>query len=246
VGHRGPEQVGGADAAGEEGEMMKGRIVDLSHKLYPGKEEYHLELDTHFTDELYPQYKRDRDVWYILQDIRMSSHCGTHIEFPYHHSRHGLDAGSFPLERLIGDALLLDFTRKKPFEAVTLEELTAFDGRIREKDMLLFNFDCARRYRTESSHERPYITREAVRWLALEKKVGLVGSDASGIEVKCEPNQPNHQLLMDNGIPVIEFAANLERLRKERFTLVILPLCVAGLDSCPVRLIAVEEEGEAE
>jgi arylformamidase len=224
--------------------MIKGRIVDLSHKLYPGKEEYHLELDTRFTDELYPQYKRDKDVWYILQDIRMSSHCGTHIEFPYHHSRHGLDAGSFPLERLIGDAVCLDFTRKKPFEAVTLEELEAFDGRIREGDMLLFNFDCARHYRTERSHERPYISHEAVRWLALEKKIGLVGSDASGIEVKGEPNQPNHQLLMDNGIPVIESAANLGRLKKERFTLVVLPLCVEGLDSCPVRLIAVEEEGE--
>ena len=222
---------------------MKGRIVDLSHKLYPGKEEYHLELQTHFTDELYPQYRRSPDTWYILQDIRMSSHCGTHIEFPYHHNRNGLDAGSFPLERLIGDAVCLDFTKKKPSEAVTLRELEALSGRIREGDMLLFNFDCARNYRTERSHERPYIAHEAVRWLALKKKVGLVGSDASGIEVKGEPNQPNHQLLMDNGIPVIEFAANLDRLRRERFTLVVLPLCVEGLDSCPVRLIAIEEEG---
>jgi arylformamidase len=224
--------------------MMKGRVVDLSHKLHPGREEYHLELDTRFTDELYPQYKRDKDVWYILQDIRMSSHCGTHVEFPYHHSRHGMDAGSFPLERLIGDAVCLDFRHKKPNEAVTLGELETLDGRIRRGDMLLFNFDCARHYRTVRSHERPYIAHDAVRWLALEKRVGLVGSDASGIEVKGEPNQPNHQLLMDNGIPVIEFAANLDRLRRERFTLVILPLCVEGLDSCPVRLIAIEDEEE--
>jgi len=51
--------------------MLHGRIVDLSHKLYPGKEEYPLHLETRFTDELYPQYKRDQDVGYILQDIRM-------------------------------------------------------------------------------------------------------------------------------------------------------------------------------
>jgi hypothetical protein len=42
---------------------LRGRLVDL---------------DTHFTDELYPQYKRSPDTWYIHQDIRMSSHCGTH------------------------------------------------------------------------------------------------------------------------------------------------------------------------
>jgi arylformamidase len=222
--------------------VIKGRIIDLSHKLYPGKEEYHLELETHFTDDLYPQYKRDKNIWYILQDINMSSHCGTHIEFPYHHNRDGLDAGNYPLERLIGDALLLDFSHKKPSEAVTLEELKKYDSKIREGDLLMFFFNCARFYRTDRSHDRPYITNEAVRWLALEKKVGLIGSDASGIEVKGEPNQPNHQLLMDNGIPVIEFAANLEKLTAERFTLVILPLCVEGLDSCPVRLIAIEDE----
>jgi len=222
--------------------MFNGRIVDLSHVLYPGKEEYRLELETHFTDELYPQYKRGKDVWYILQEIRMSSHCGTHIEFPYHHSKKGLDAGSYPLQKLIGDALLLDFSSKKPFEAVTLEELLAYDKKIREGDMLLFHFDCAKYYRTERSHDRPYITTEAIRWLALEKRISLIGSDASGIEVKGAPDQPNHQLLADSGIPLIEFAANLDRISKERFTLVILPLAVKGLDSCPIRLIAIVDE----
>jgi hypothetical protein len=52
--------------------LTKGRIVDLSHKMYPGREEYGLELATHFTDEFMPQYKRNEDVWYIMQDIRMS------------------------------------------------------------------------------------------------------------------------------------------------------------------------------
>ncbi len=222
--------------------MIKGRVVDLSHKLYPGKEEYHLSLKTHFTDDLYPQYKRDDDVWYILQDIDMSSHCGTHIEFPYHHNKHGMDAGNFPLERLIGDCLLLDFSHKKPGDAVTLEELMEHDNKIKEGDMVLFNFNCARFYRTERSHDRPYITKDAIRWLVLDKKINLIGSDASGIEVKGEPNQPNHQLLMDNEIPIIEFAANLDQLKKQRFTLFVLSLPIVGLDSCPVRLIAVEEE----
>jgi arylformamidase len=222
--------------------MRMGRIVDLSHRMYPGKEEYGLTLVTHFTDELLPGYRRDKDVWYILQDVKMSSHCGTHIEFPYHHNKNGMDAGNFPLERLIGDCLLLDFTRKKPGEAVSLEELKAFDEKIRSGDMLLFNFDCSRLYYTEQAHERPYITTETIEWLVLEKGISLIGSDASGIEVKGVPNQPNHQFLMDHGVPVIEFAAHLDQLRKERFTLFALALCIVGLDSCPVRLIAIEDE----
>ena len=220
---------------------MKGRIVDLSHRLIPGKEEYHLDLVTHRTDELYPQYKVDEDVWYILQDIHMSSHCGTHIEFPYHHNRDGMDAGDYPLERLIGDGLLLDFTHKKAGEGVTLSEIKAHQKRIRDEDMLLFNFDCARYYRTERSHERPFITPEAVQWLVYERHIRLIGSDASGIEVQGAPNQPVHQFLMEHGVPIIEFAANLHELQRERFTLFVLALCVQGLDSCPVRLVAIED-----
>jgi arylformamidase len=220
---------------------LAGRLVDLSHPLYPGKEEYHLELDTHFTDELYPQYKRSPDTWYILQDIRMSSHCGTHIEFPYHHCRTGMDAAAFPLERLVGDAVCLDFRHKAPGDMVERAELEALEDRILPGDMLLFNFNCARFYRTPRSHERPSITNEAIRWLVLEKRISLIGSDASGIELKGVPDQPNHQFLMDNGIPIIEFAANLDALRRERFTLFALAIPAHGLDSCPVRLMALEE-----
>ena len=210
--------------------------------MQPGREEYGLELETHQTAELYPQYKVDKDVWYILQSVHMGSHCGTHIEFPYHHNRRGMDAARFPLERLIGDCLLLDYTHKKPNEAVTLAELEADHHKIKCDDMIMFNFDCARNYGTDAGHDRPYITHEAVQWLVLEKNISLIGSDASGIELKGVANQPNHQFLMDHEIPIIEFAANLGELKTERFTLLVLALPIVGLDSCPVRLIAIEEE----
>jgi arylformamidase len=221
---------------------LPGRLVDLSHSLQPGKEEYHLDLATHFTDELYPQYVRSPDTWYILQDISMSSHCGTHIEFPYHHNRTGMDAATFPLERLIGDCVLLDFRHKQPGDMVSREDLAPHAGKIHAGDMLLFNFNCARFYRTPRSHDRPQVALDAIQWLISDRKISLIGSDASGIELKGVPDQPNHQFLMDNGIPIIEFAANLDGLRAERFTLFVLALSVQGLDSCPVRLLALEDD----
>jgi len=227
--------------------VIRGRIIDLSRRLRPGEEEYPLELETHFTDELLPQYQRGADVWYILQTIHMSSHCGTHIEFPYHHNRHGLDAGSFPLERLMGDCPLLDFTHKRAgdaatSEAITLPELRAFEDEIQPGIMLMFNFNCAQYYGTPRSHDRPHLTYEAIEWLARAKKIGLLGSDASGFEKKDVPNQPGHQILMDHQIPVIESATNLDQLRKRRFTLLALALSVEGLDACPVRLLGIEDE----
>jgi arylformamidase len=225
--------------------LKESRCIDLSHVLVPGKEEYGLELITHNTADLYPQYKVDKETWYILQSINMGSHCGTHIEFPYHHNRHGMDAGAFPFDRLIGPCLLFDFTGKKKNEAVTRQEIEAActadpELRILPGDMVMFNFGVSGNYGTETGHDRPYIAQDAIRWLADEKKINLIGSDASGIEVKGVPNQPNHQYLMAREIPIIEFANNLGALRKKRFTLFVLALPIVGLDSCPVRLIAVE------
>jgi arylformamidase len=215
--------------------------VDLSHDLLPGREEYPLSLETHDTTELYPQYRKDEGVWYVLSTIHVSSHCGTHVEFPYHHNRGGLDAGSFPLERLVSPAVALDFRHKLPNQPVTRGELERLQDRILPGDAVLFHFGCDRLYRTPRAHERPYLSMEAARWLVLEKRVNLVGSDASGLEIKGAPNQPIHQFLMEHQVPIIEFAAHLDRLQRQRFTLFLLALPVAGLDSCPVRLLALEE-----
>jgi len=218
--------------------MLKGSFIDLSHKLYPGKEEYHLNLSTIDTAERYPQYKVDDDFWYILQDLEMSSHCGTHMEFPFHHNKNGETAGNFPFDRLISECILLNYSDKKPNEAVSLDELLSHDKKIQKGDSILFYFGCDVFYRTEKSHERPYIAHDAIKWLVDEKEINLIGSDASGIEIKNVPNQPNHQYLMEHGVPIIEFAANLGEIKRERFILFVLTLPIHGLDSSPVRLAA--------
>jgi len=219
---------------------MHSRIVDLSHRMIPGKEEYGLRLETQQVPDLYPQYKVEGDTWYIMQTLHMSSHCGTHIELPYHHNRDGYDAATFPFERLVCPCVLLDYRHKGSNEAVTRTELEDQEHKIQVGDAVLFNFGCARSYGSADAHVRPYIAFDAAEWLVHEKKINLIGSDASGIEIKGLPNQPIHQLLMDHQIPIIEFANNLDAIQSERFTLFALALPVAGMDASPLRLVALE------
>lgn len=223
--------------------MMKiGRIVDLSHNLYPGREEYGLKIETRFTDEVLPGYKRRKDIWYILQNVTMSSHVGTHIEFPYHHLKDGQDAFTFPVEKLIGEAILLDFSSKKNDEAIDINDLKKYGKKIKRGDIVFIRTGRDKFYRTEHSHQRPYLTHPAVKWL-VEKKINCLGIDATGLEIKGTDNQPNHTTLFENGIPLIESMANLDRLKKKRFLVFILPLPIKGLDSSPVRIIAIEKNG---
>ena len=151
----------------------KSKLVDLSHVMYPGKEEYGLELETHEAANLYPQYEVDDGFWYILQTMHMGSHCGTHIEFPYHHNKDGLHAGNYPLEHLIGSCVLLDFKYKKANDETTLDDLLEHESQIKKDDMILLNFGCSVNYGTSKSHDRPFVSHQGIRWLVEEKKSHL-------------------------------------------------------------------------
>ena len=63
------------------------------------------------------------------------------------------------------------------------------------------------------------------------------GSRCAGVT-----HYPNHRLLNEAGIPVLECLTNLTELRSQRVFLIALPWPVQGLDACPVRAIAIEPE----
>jgi arylformamidase len=218
--------------------LRKGRIVDLSHRLRAGKERFKLEIDTFFVDEYLPGFKRIQDDWYVMQEIHMCSHVGTHIEAPLHHLKEGRDAAGISLERLIGEAIVLDFSYKKANESIEVQELEKVGQNVREGDIVLIRTGLSKFYNTPN-YRRPYLAKEAVKWL-VDRRVSCIGVDCSGIEKLDEEGQPNHRIIFGNDIPLIEDLNNLEQLRQERVFLIVLPLKIEGLDASPVRVIAIE------
>ena len=217
--------------------MGKREFIELSHRMIPGKEHFKLDTCTFDVTELLPEVKHRPDVWYVLSDITMSSHMGTHIEFPYHHWKEGADAADYPLENLIGDAVVMDFSRKKHGEAITLKEVKAHPNRIREGDMIFIRTDMDKLFRTERWVEQPYLTEEAMDWL-ISLKPKVIGTDASGFEVPGTDYQPNHMKMFQNNIAMVESATNLAAIGNERVIVFILPLPIEGIDACPVRIVA--------
>ena len=221
--------------------MFEGKIIDLSHTMYDGREEYGLKQEIFNTADRYPQYKTSEDTWYIMQNITMSSHCGTHIELPYHHVEDGYDASNFPLEGLMGEAVMLDFCHKKAGEMVSLDEVKEQNAKISKGDIVLFRYDLSWDYYNGGPHKRPFVEVAAIEWLINEKKMKVLGTDASGFEKGGDKDQPIHTLCLKNNVPIIEFGNNFGKVTKERFFVFALPLPMAKLDSSPVRLIAIEE-----
>lgn len=220
--------------------MKIGRIVELSHTLYPEKEEYKLKVKTFPVTKLFPDYKSRPEDNYIMSEVCLETHVGTHIEVPAHYLKGGKDVTEIPIEHLVGEAVVLDFVGKKVNEAITREDLKKYDHLIREGDIVFIKTGYDRNYRTPKAHDRPYLTKEAVEWL-IEKEIHCLGIDCTGIELRGQDYQVAHCTLFENDIPLIEYVANLNDLRKERFFAFILPWKVKGLEACPVRIIAIEE-----
>jgi arylformamidase len=219
------------------------RVVELSHDLFPGQEEYHLEVNSQFVEEFLPQYTRPPDAWYIMSDVQMWSHVGTHIESPYHYLKDREDVATIPLERLVGEAMLIDLSHKKIGEPIERVDMEAFDQDIRPGDIVFVYTGLGDNYRTPQAHDRPYFTKDAILWLC-EKPIAMLGVDCSGIEKRDAPEQPAHKTLFSHGIPLIEHLAHLEQLRAKRFLVVAVPMRVHGLDASPVSVIAFERPPE--
>jgi len=221
--------------------MKLDELIELNHVLTPGEEEFVLEIETKNTEEVHKTTVRREDIWYIIQDVKLSSHLGTHIEFPYHHMKDGIDAANYPLERMVGDAVLFDFTHKKKDEEITKQEIIDSGVEVRKGDIAIIYTGMQELWNTPTGHDRPALSIEATEYLVMEKGIHCIGTDATGLEVRGTDDQPVHQILFSHDVAMIESMCNLDKLSGKRFSIMVLPIRIKGMDSCPVRIVASEK-----
>ena len=221
--------------------LTKARIIDLTKKAIPGKALGPFETGARkyeITPFTYPPGE-------LMHMIEMESHISTHIEAPNHYitPRYGKvakDVSELPVERLFGMAVFVDCKQLPPRTAIGPEILKRFG--IRNNDIVIIG---------NSSHgaeDRCYLAKEGSEYLAHQKiKMAAVDDTVFGenpeYRLKVFEKYFTHDILLSNEIPLIEGLANLGELRKDRFLFFALPAKMGGLESFPVRAIAIEEGG---
>jgi len=218
------------------------KLVELSHRMIPGREKFQLDIAVRDVTEYLPEVTHREDIWYVLTDIEMNSHMGTHIEFPHHHYKEGATGADFPLGQLVANAVVLDFSHKKKDEWITLAEVRAYEGQIQKGDIVFVRTDMDRYFREPNWNDEVHMEAGALDWI-LQFGPSVVGTDATGFEVPGTDHQPNHLALFTRGVGMIESATNLKAIQGERALVFILPLPIEGIDACPVRIIAIKEGG---
>jgi arylformamidase len=220
------------------------RVIDLSHIITPGKAGRKFSLEMIGAETVNPNVIRLEGQWYIMHNISMVSHIGTHIEAPYHLFKSKADLAVLSLEQLMGEAVLLDLRNCPRKSAITLQHVQAASskaGGIHSGDIVFCNLGSAKFYGTEEYGTSPHFSPEAIQWL-VDQGMKLMGVDASGVEVPGSEHHVNHSALFIKGIPLIENLANLDHLSRTRFLVYALPIAVTGLEAFPLRVIAVEPD----
>ena len=216
--------------------LGKLRLVDLTKPLDPASETRRCHLFRFNTGGPIPDF-------HTIMDL--TSHLGTHVECPYHHNDNWPDVSALPLTAFMGRALYLDFKNLPPNSYITPQALDAAAGdRIREGDVVILDSGYKLTPFTQDTNterdKRLFVNGDTAWWLR-DKKVKCVGF---GDGVSIENNQPDvcafHDVLMEVNIVFLEVLKNLEQLQADEFFISYSPLYIKGLDSCPVRVYALE------
>ena len=214
---------------------MTHRIVDLTHTITPTGPDVQRKFVIHKHNALHeiPDKVRPEGEWYIMSDVELMDHVGTHIEVPLHCLKQGADLAQVPVEQLVGPAVILDLTGAEAEGGVTLDQVQAAAeaaGGIREGDIVFGRMGATQ-----------YFSTAALQWI-VDQGTKLMGVDSGGVELSHDTTHANvnHLLLFRAGIPLIENLAHLDQLTQSRVQAFALPVPVQGLDAFPLRVIAIE------
>jgi kynurenine formamidase len=208
------------------------RVVDLSKKLYPEREKRRLALRRYLVAEA-GDYHTEMDLM---------SHLGTHVESPYHHRDDWPDVLQLPVTNFVGRGVLLNLADIAPRAPILGADLDKADrGRVRPGDIVILTspHHCEP-FTNDPNDQRPNLGPDAADWFAAKEVKGVGFGDSIAIENNPKDSLVFHNVLMAKNVIFVEVMQHLNQLQDDIFMIILLPLPIAGLDSCPVRAIVLE------
>jgi arylformamidase len=167
-----------------------------------------------------------------LAALTLSAHTGTHVDAGFHVLGDGVKAGTLPLDRFVGPAVVVDATDVSTLDQRVLER---FD--VRTAKRVLFrtrrSVDPAM-FPTEFITPTPALAHELVK-----AGVVLVGTDAPSMDPFDSKSLDTHRVLLQAGVAIVENLV-LSDVPAGRYTLIALPLKLTEADGSPVRAILLE------
>jgi kynurenine formamidase len=177
-----------------------------------------------------PEFKQfafsEKEGWNSHQ-ICIHTHLGTHIDAPWHMISNGKRISDYPIEKFIGQAVLIDVRGQKEIDA-------GLEG-VEAGDILILRTDHTQSAGSPDFFAASPILSPGLAEKIADKKVSLLGIDTYTVD---PPPSGIHKYLLSRDILILENLINLDQIETDRFNIFILPLKLDKLDGAPCRVIA--------
>lgn len=176
--------------------------------------------------------------------ITMGTHTGTHIDAPRHFIPNGKTVDQIPLTQLNGKASVVDLTDLPEHYELDLNE---FKKRIAGMDCqrLILRFDWHHRFGSNAFYvDHAFLSEAVCEWLVSQKCLLLALDTPQPDNPKhgfgCKKDAPNHKILLESNIVLVEYLNNTDKLLSKTVNLTVAPLLVEEGDGAPARCWATE------
>lgn len=197
--------------------------------------------------KVFVEYAYRSPGWWQASTITLSAHTATHVDSPLHVIKDSITVGQLSLEKLIGDAIILNLTNKKPNSPITSEDFIKYEEKIRFNDIIILRTDWTdKKWGTNEYWDNsPYLTEDGAKWLVAKCPKAIGFDFFEEYSARLKDFKPEdfvvHKMILKEGIAIIEHLTNLGKISRERVKLYVLPLKLMVTEAAPARAIAIEE-----
>lgn len=170
-----------------------------------------------------------------VSQITMGVHTGTHIDAPFHFLPDGKTVEALQINLLTGRAYVLHLPEVDVITKTVLES-AQIPPRTRRVLFKTRNSDLWLRQVPDFQTDFVGLSADGAEYL-VSRGVKLVGIDYLSV-APYKKSRPTHEILLNAGVVIVE-GLDLSAVSHGRYTLVCLPLKLAGSDGAPARAILI-------
>jgi len=243
-------------AASDAVAWARGHWVDLTHPF--DEQTIYWPTEKGFRFEQGTNGPTPKGYYYAANRFASAEHGGTHLDAPRHFFAAGQTADAIPLDRLLGETIVVDVTTPcaaDPAYEVTPDDLVAWEthhGRQMVDVILLLRTGWATRWSDRAAYlgtdqvgpdavaklRFPGLSPLAARWLVDHRRIRAVGIDTASIDHGPSTHFGSHVILCSGNVPIFENVADLAGLPEQGAFVVALPMKIAGGSGGPLRIVA--------
>lgn len=204
--------------------------IDISITVEAGIPVWTDTPDAKIVRKLEPQ---TQDDYVTVSALDINVHTGTHIDAPRHFVAGAPTIEAVPLEKLLGECLVLEFLGKTEITAADLAAANIPAG----TKKLLFKTDNSQNWRQplhQFKTEFCALTVDAAKWI-VENGIHLVGIDYLSIQ-HYTGSDDVHITLLKNEVVILE-TINLLEVKAGKYELICLPPKIKDVEGMPVRAV---------